>query len=134
MNLNIDIIAGIVSWDDPTPADIKANASLLALTLPTINEFLSSSDVVFSNHTSNNVDVGIWTLDSKTLILATNLNYASASISVSGIPTLLVKATEILNTGGSLKLESNGVQISLESVGTVGYVLSETCLLGFICL
>ena len=115
-------LPAIVPWDDPTPSDIKGNASALALALPAINEFLASSDVVFNGITSDGVDVGIWTLGPLVLVLATNMNYSPTSVTVK-VPSNVSKTIEILDSGGSLTLSSSGATISLDSVGTVGYIL-----------
>ncbi len=34
------MLAGVMSWDDPTSTDIKASASLLALSLPKMTPFI----------------------------------------------------------------------------------------------
>ncbi|KAA1475750.1 hypothetical protein DENSPDRAFT_842586 [Dentipellis sp. KUC8613] len=83
---------GVVSWNDPTTPDIKAASSMLALALPTITPFIlpaAPSPPSTFRHviTPSRVDVGVWTLagETRSLVLAVNLNYANASIALSDI-------------------------------------------------
>ena len=51
---------GIVPWEDPTPADIKASASSLALALPKMTPFIFNPTASFQRTTLNRVDIGLW--------------------------------------------------------------------------
>ncbi|TDL27058.1 hypothetical protein BD410DRAFT_819170 [Rickenella mellea] len=113
---------GIVPWDDPTPADVKESATQLALAMPAINKFLFDPHSTFGPVNTNGVDIGIWKSGSQTLLLATNLNYAPTTVTIGDV--FAITSNEILNSGGSVQMDSNGqLHISLDSVGTVGFVL-----------
>lgn len=85
-----------------------------------MKSFILSPSASFSHLLTNGVDVGMWTVDSQTLVLATNTNYASATLKRSSIPgwTSGEKATLVLDSGASV---SNG--LVLESVGTGAVIL-----------
>lgn len=80
---------GSVSWSDPTPPSIKASASAFARALPELTPFVLSSPLsqppVDFTHviTSNRLDIGVWaSADGRTLVMASNLNYFAASVSL----------------------------------------------------
>lgn len=82
---------GIVSWNDPTTDDIRAAASLLALALPRMTPFMfpsptSASSGVDPNFqhvvTEDRVDLGVWAVGARRLVLAANLEYAGRSAGV----------------------------------------------------
>ena len=118
---------GDVAWNDPTTADIKASASALAQSLATMKDYILSPKATFRGFVSDRVDVGLWTVGTRTLVLATNLNYAQAKVDLSRIPevgrALAVKARlrakQTLDSGAWLE----GHVVTLESVGTGGFVL-----------
>ncbi|KAJ3727396.1 hypothetical protein C8R42DRAFT_335923 [Lentinula raphanica] len=76
---------GVVSWDDPTPDDIKASASALAKALtsgssPLANFILDPSSTFRQVTTQNLIDTGLWTLNGTTLLFAANMNYENATL------------------------------------------------------
>lgn len=73
---------GIIPWTDPTTSDIKSSASAFALSLPSITPFLFASNATITQMTFGNVDVGVWTVGSHTLVMATNLEYNTTSINL----------------------------------------------------
>ncbi|KAJ7935133.1 hypothetical protein B0H13DRAFT_519476 [Mycena leptocephala] len=75
---------GVVSWDDPTHADVKASASDLAKALTaSMNSFIMSPTATINQITfPNGIDVGLWTVGSQTLVLATNINYENLTLSM----------------------------------------------------
>ncbi|KAG5220367.1 peptidase A1 family [Salix suchowensis] len=77
---------GIVPWEDPTPADIKASASSLALALPKMTPFIFNPTASFQRTTLNRVDIGLWTVGKETLVVATNMNNAEVSVGLSTLP------------------------------------------------
>jgi hypothetical protein len=95
---------GIISWDDPTPSDIKSAASSLAKSLPSMIPFIFNADATFSNLTSNRIDVGLWTVGSQTLLLAANLNYDEAYLDLNNLPTGIkhTKVTQIFDGGAEV--------------------------------
>lgn len=83
---------GSVSWNDPTTADIKANASAFALALPDLTPFLLSSPLsqpaVRFTHvvTSHRLDFGMWaSADGRTLVMGANLNNFMANVTLGEI-------------------------------------------------
>ncbi|KZT21323.1 hypothetical protein NEOLEDRAFT_763316 [Neolentinus lepideus HHB14362 ss-1] len=111
---------GIVPWNDPTTDDITNSATVLGKALPTLKSFILSPSAVYRQHTANRVDVGMWTVGTQTLVLATNLNYFNITLNLA---TLLLgspqQVTEVYDSGATY---ANG-QIQLESVGTGGFVI-----------
>ncbi|KAF8970629.1 hypothetical protein BDZ97DRAFT_54254 [Flammula alnicola] len=95
---------GVVSWDDPTTPDIKASASLLALSLPKMNPFILNPSATFRQVTINRVDIGLWKVGAETLVLATNMNYFSVSISIRdlGLPSPGISVTQVLDSGAQI--------------------------------
>ncbi|KAH8114960.1 hypothetical protein DFH11DRAFT_1877283 [Phellopilus nigrolimitatus] len=121
---------GIVPWIDPTPADIKETATSLAQALPTIKQFIFNSSTSFSSLSQSGVDVGLWTLGGQTLVLATNLGNASASLSLAlpGGSSSKATATQILDGGGSLQLggaagAGGNATLNMDALGSAGFVV-----------
>ncbi|KAE9385569.1 hypothetical protein BT96DRAFT_1006920 [Gymnopus androsaceus JB14] len=76
---------GVVSWNDPTPDDIKTSASGLALALTSgpsnMSAFILNPSSTFKQvTTSSGIDTGLWTLNGKTLLLAANMNYEDTTL------------------------------------------------------
>nr|GAT56229.1 predicted protein [Mycena chlorophos] len=118
---------GVVSWDDPTTADIKASASGLAKALgSTMNAFILSPQASIRQITlANGVDIGLWTVGSETLVLATNINYENESVSLAqlGLPRGHVDAKQVFASGASLS--KDGDTILFGSVGSGGFIISS---------
>lgn len=94
-----------MSWDDPTSTDIKASASLLALSLPKMTPFILNPAATFRQVTVNLVDVGLWTVGGQTLVLAANTNYFDVSLTpkdlglVLPVGSPLISATQVFDSG-----------------------------------
>ena len=110
---------GVVAWDDPTTADIKASASSLAKALPTLKEFILDPTATFSHVKVDRVDVGIWTVGKQTLLLATNLNYAQSTLNLDSVHAGQ-SVQQVFDSGASV----SGREIVFESVGTGAFILS----------
>ncbi|TBU60013.1 hypothetical protein BD310DRAFT_947601 [Dichomitus squalens] len=114
---------GVVSWDAPTTDDVTASASVLAKSLATMKEFILSPQATFAHVVSDRVDVGLWTVGARTLVLATNLNYEAKVFDMRSVKGLAAKTLlgtkQVLDSGA----EVQGHIISLESVGTGGFVV-----------
>ncbi len=109
---------------DPNPPDIKDAATSLAKSLPTIKTFIFDSTASFSGSTTSRVDVGLWTVGERKLLMATNMNNATQSISLGDVFPRGAKATEVLNSGGSLALTPGGApRVTLDPLGSVVYVV-----------
>jgi hypothetical protein len=84
---------GVVSWDDPTSDDIKSSASALSKALtsnssgfaPMADFILDPSSTFKQVSTSHGIDVGLWSLGGKTLLLAANTNYANATLTTADL-------------------------------------------------
>lgn len=117
-----DPIVGVVSWDDPTSTDIKASASSFALSLPHMTPFFFSPTAIFRQvTTSSRVDVGLWTDGSKTLVLATNMNYATAKVVLRDLGLNGVGPAQQVYSGGA---SASGGQLVFESVGSGAWILN----------
>ncbi|GJE89062.1 hypothetical protein PsYK624_051540 [Phanerochaete sordida] len=111
---------GVVAWNDPTPADIKASASALALALPTMKEFILSPSASFAHIATGRVDIGVWTVDGRALVLATNLNYAAATVPLAGLPGVKGKSVkQVFDSGASFA----GGKFTFEATGTGGFIV-----------
>ncbi len=110
---------GVVSWDDPTSDDIKASASALALALATVKDSILDPARTFTHRKLGDVDVGLWTLGKKTLVMATNMGYQTVNLSLSDIGSK-GKATQVLNSGATL----TGSTVLFEEVGSAVILIS----------
>ncbi|KAH9476841.1 hypothetical protein JR316_0010757 [Psilocybe cubensis] len=118
---------GVVSWDDPTTPDIKASASLLAQSLPKMTPFILSPSATFRQITINRVDIGLWTVGPKTLVLATNMNYFSTSVSLQSLGLKPVgppgSVTQVLDSGA--RTDAARTQLLFDSVGTGAFIVGN---------
>ncbi|KAK0457025.1 uncharacterized protein EV420DRAFT_534866 [Desarmillaria tabescens] len=113
---------GVVSWDDPTSADIKASASALALSIPTITSFILDPNVNFQQvTTSDSIDVGLWTVGNKTLVLATNLDYEEKVLFLAQVGIAEEVAEKVFDSGAQVYI--GGFSVILESVGSAGFIV-----------
>ncbi|KAK0200717.1 hypothetical protein DFS33DRAFT_1375618 [Desarmillaria ectypa] len=113
---------GIVPWDDPTPADIKASASALALSLPTITSFILNPKVKFQQVTTSDlIDVGLWTVGKKTLVLATNLDYVEKVLFLAQVGIAELVSEKVFDSGAQVYI--GGFSVILESVGSAGFIV-----------
>ncbi|KAH9851271.1 hypothetical protein C2E23DRAFT_831811 [Lenzites betulinus] len=113
---------GVVSWNAPTTADITASAAQLSKSLTTMKDFILNPKATFEHVETDRIDVGLWSADGRTLVLATNLNYATARFDLSSVRGLALKALvarQVLDSGAKLQ----GHVVELESVGTGGFIL-----------
>ncbi|KAF5329520.1 hypothetical protein D9619_009061 [Psilocybe cf. subviscida] len=92
---------GVVSWDDPTTPEIKASASLLAQAMPKLTPFILSSEATFRQVTVNRVDVGLWTVGARTLVLAANMNYATTNVDLASLGLHATAAIEQVFKSGT---------------------------------
>ncbi|KDR78230.1 hypothetical protein GALMADRAFT_245305 [Galerina marginata CBS 339.88] len=116
---------GVVSWDDPTSADIKASSSALGLSLPKMTPFILNPSATFKQVTINRVDIGLWTVGGQTLILATNQNYFSVSVSLKDLhlPSPQPAASQVLDTGA--KIDPARAHLLFDSVGTGAFIVKS---------
>ena len=119
---------GVVAWDDPTTADIKSSASALAKALgETMKAFVLEPSATFSHvvlvvsgGAGATVDVGRWTVGEKTLVLATNLAYAQATIALGDVlpPGAPGEVEQVFDSGVSI----SGASLVFESVGSGAFI------------
>lgn len=118
---------GIVPWIDPTPDDIKDSSTLLAQALPTIKTFLFDPSTNFTrpSSSSGDIDVGLWTTNGQTLVLAANLVNSSGIVNFGLGGGEDIQATELFNSGGVLGVDADGASgmVSFNAVGSLAYVL-----------
>ena len=86
--------------------------------------FILDPHASFTHTIAGRVDVGMWTIGERTLVLATNLNYAAAEFDIASMPALRAKVRagrvrQVLDSGARVE----GSVIRLESVGTGGFVV-----------
>jgi hypothetical protein len=115
-------LTGVIPWNDPTPSDIKPYASKLAISLKQMTPYILSPSASFRQATINGVDCGLWTVDSQTLVLATNTKYTSATVTFASLklPTR-VTITQVLDTGSSLTSDKD--EFIFTSVGSGGFIV-----------
>lgn len=113
---------GIVPWVDPTTPDIKDAATRLAHALPTIKSFLFDPNASFSSSRNSPLDIGIWTSDARTLVLASNTQNVSVSQTVV-LPDSMTGMTELMNSGGGLKFDGAKSTISFAGLGSLAVVI-----------
>lgn len=113
---------GIVPWDDPTSADIKSAGSLLAEALPTIGKYKFNPAATRKQVTLSRVDIGLWTVDAETMVLATNMNNDTAQVNLQDIGINSGGSiSEVITSGGSV---DSGV-ITLDPLGSVGVIIKS---------
>ena len=116
----LTMVSGVVSWDAPTTDGIWDYASLLAEASSTLKEYIANDEVTFTHYFNNQIDVGMWTVGQKTLVLATNLNYADETLDLTSVSGLAGKpARQVLDSGARI----SGDAISFTSVGTGGWIV-----------
>jgi len=121
---------GIVPWDEsPTmPPELLDSASILGHALPTITPFLLAppSAMTFTAiREPAGIDVGSWTLGTKTLVMGTNFLVRSATVTV-GPSGKDASVQEVFNTGASIGAQAGkGFEVQLASLGSVALVFSS---------
>jgi len=113
---------GAVSWIDPTPADIKGNASAFALALPKITPLLFDAAAVRMNYMVGGVDVAVWNATNGTLVMATNTYYASQSVKWGDVSANGDGATSVFSSGSTMT--SSG--FTLPSTGSAAFLLQAS--------
>jgi len=126
-------LAGIVSWVEPTTADIMDAATLLAQDLlPWIVPYLIPSSYLRQTVTftrpmtvASNLDIGAWTLKDKghstTLVLVANMGSMPVTASLGGVGEFLVDV--LLRSGGGVEGMEGAITMSLDGGGAVGFIL-----------
>jgi hypothetical protein len=112
---------GVVPWDDPTPADIKASASAFAKSLPKITPFLFDPAAVRTTYVVGGASIATWKAGSLTLVLATNTNYVSQSVSWDALDLEGTGVTTVF-ASGTAATSSDG--FTLGSVGSGAFVVN----------
>jgi hypothetical protein len=113
---------GVVSWNDPTTTDIKTFASLLATALPSFNPFLFSHTATVYRLVVDRVDICTWTVPGTgVLVIATNLNYRTATVSLKDIGIKSSTGKQVFDSGARLQSAS----VVLDSVGSGAFVFTS---------
>jgi hypothetical protein len=73
--------------------------------MPYITSFLFDPKHTFRGLTQRRVDIGVWTVGARTLLLVTNLNDQTAGVDLVGVVPGVKDAEwdEVLNTGATLE-------------------------------
>ncbi|KAK7684428.1 hypothetical protein QCA50_012375 [Cerrena zonata] len=113
---------GVVPWNDPTTADIKNSATLLAKAMPTMKEFILNPAAKRGSAKVNRVDIALWTVGGQTLLLAANLNYEETEVPLSqlGIGKIGkgVQGRQVFDSGAKIQ----GDSLVFDSIGSAGWV------------
>jgi hypothetical protein len=75
---------------------------MLAEVLPKIGTFKFNPASRHRQVTMNRIDVGLWEMESKTLIVASNMNNKTAQIDLNDINVELGSVTKLLAVGASI--------------------------------
>ncbi|KIJ61685.1 hypothetical protein HYDPIDRAFT_31019 [Hydnomerulius pinastri MD-312] len=112
---------GVVPWDDPTPADIKTSASNFALSLPKITPFLFNPAAVRTNYVVGGASVATWKAGRQTLVIATNTNYVSQTVTWKDVGLKGTGATTVFKSGTA---QTSSTGFTLGSVGSGAFVVT----------
>ncbi|KAK7026408.1 hypothetical protein VNI00_015643 [Paramarasmius palmivorus] len=112
---------GVVPWDDPTSTDIKASSSALALSLPEMTPFILDPSATFRQVTSDRIDVGLWTVGDRTLVLASNMNYEEKTLDLEQLlGSSVSNLQQVLDSGSS----STEGMLTFEEVGSGAWIVT----------
>jgi hypothetical protein len=92
---------------------------MFAQLLPTVKSFIFNPNATFSQLVFNRIDVGLWTVNSQTLLLATNLNYDVSTLDLGALPASGQNLQQIFDSGSSV----NATSITFQSVGSGAFLL-----------
>ncbi len=117
---------GSVSWSAPASADVTAaGAALSSAIKASLKDYILNPSARFAHEVVDRVDVGMWTVGGKTLVLATNLNYASKSFDLSGVPLVGDQAKsgakQVYDSGAKI----SGTTLQLDSTGTGAFIVGD---------
>ncbi|KIK79630.1 hypothetical protein PAXRUDRAFT_160840, partial [Paxillus rubicundulus Ve08.2h10] len=112
---------GVVPWDDPTPVDIKASASAFAMSMPRVTPFLFDPAAVRVTYVVGGASIATWTAGTLTLVLATNTNYVSQSVTWE---VLGLKGTGVTTVFVSGTAETSSEGFTLGSAGSGAFVVN----------
>ncbi|KAL0574087.1 hypothetical protein V5O48_007872 [Marasmius crinis-equi] len=116
---------GVVPWDDPTPADIKSSASDLAKAVPQLTPFILNPAAAFRqvNETSDGIDVGLWTAEDETLVVATNIRYSTETLDLATLELGDIQTVStVLNSGVSL---TGKTTVEFSEVGSGAFIIQH---------
>lgn len=125
ISIYLGIWKGVTSWMQPTTDEVQSSASTLAKSLPQLTPFILSPTATFRQITVNRVDVGLWNVSGQTLVLATNMNYFSVSISLKdlGLSSPQPTARQIINIG--VQMDSSRENLMFDSIGTGAFIVKS---------
>ncbi|KAI1787420.1 hypothetical protein LXA43DRAFT_713557 [Ganoderma leucocontextum] len=117
---------GSVSWSAPASADVTAaGAGLSSAMTASLKDYILNPSARFVHKVVDRVDVGMWTVGGKTLVLATNLNYASKQFDLSTVPIVGSQAQsgakQVYDSGAKIQ----GTVIQLDSTGTGAFIVGD---------
>ena len=117
---------GSVSWSAPTSVDITAASVGLSIAISkSLRDYILKPNVVFQHKVIDRIDIGMWTVGGKTLVLATNPIYASKSFDLSKVPIVSGQAkagtTQTYDSGAKI----SGTTIQLDSTCTGAFIIGD---------
>ncbi|KDR72349.1 hypothetical protein GALMADRAFT_143191 [Galerina marginata CBS 339.88] len=116
---------GVTSWMQPTTDEVQSSASTFAKSLPQLTPFILNPSATSRQITVNRTDVGLWTVSGQTLILATNMNSFSVSVSLKdlGLSSPQPTAKQILNMG--VQMDPSRAHLMFNSIGTGAFIVKS---------
>lgn len=113
---------GIVPWVEPTTKEITKASSLIAHALPSLEMFLLHPRAEFRipGSAPAALDIATWSVDSRTLVLATNLDTSDLTFTFAFSSSGL---SIIFDVGSTVRTTEQWVDILLSSQASVGFIL-----------
>ena len=91
-----------------------------------MNPFILNPTATVRRFTANRIDVGLWTVGSETLVLATNLNSAAVTVSLADFTVQgngRSSVTQVFDSG--VKAGADGKELAFESLGSGAFVVKK---------
>ena len=115
---------GVVSSEDPTPADVKSAASTFALSLPKISPYLFDPTAVRWAYVVGGVSMATWnssTSNTETLVLAANTYYINQTVTWEALGLEGTNVTTVFVSGA---VETEESEFTLGPVGSAAFLVS----------
>jgi len=88
--------------------------------------FILNPSATFRQITINRVDIGIWIVGAETLVLVTNMNYFSVSVSLHDLGLANGKlVAQVLDSGAAIDLSTH-TRLLFDSVGSGAFLVKNS--------
>ena len=88
--------------------------------------FIFNHSATFRPITINRVDIGLWIVGAETLVLATNMNYFSVSVSLRDLGLVDgMSITQVLDSGAAIDLLTYS-DLLFDSVGSGAFIVKNS--------